>query len=497
MKSPIVACLVGIFLSSAAAAETLRVAIPNPPIGRGNPFQATGPANAYVAPAIFDALTVIDGEGNLHPGLALSWSSDPSGRIWTFRLRPDVKFSNGAPFNAEAVVAALSYLIDKPQPADLVPLEFIDVAGVRAIDPLTVEVTGKGPIPLFPRAASVLFVVEPETWKRLGPQGFGGAPIGTGPFRVERWGAAGITLSAAAQSWRRPKVENLEFLFQLEATARLQSLLAGRTDIVFNVGPEDRAALDSVGATLMPVPIPQVTTLMLLAAKPNSPFADVRIRQAVNYAVDKERLVKAFYGGAIAAAGQPAARMVLGYDPDVRPYPYDPARAKALLAEAGRGGGFSFTIDAVVGSSASDGAVYQQVAQDLAAVKIEMVVRAMPGIRFGQVFRAGSWEGDAFAFHYTSVPTFDGIRALKYYHCDSQPPVFCDPAVMPLLAEADRAPDIPTRIAVARRVMARYHDQAAGLFLFESPGFHGVAKRVRGFRMDSMRIAFDEIELVP
>lgn len=480
---------------AAARAETLRVAIPNPPIGRGNPYQATGPANAYVAPAIFDALTVIDGEGNVQPALALSWTSDAQARVWTVKLRPDVKFSNGAPLDAAAVVASLNYMIGKPQPVDLVPLEFSDVAGARVIDPLTVEFTGKGPMPLFPRAASVLFVVEPETWAKLGPQGFAGAPVGSGPFKVDRWGAAGITLSAHKESWRAPKADGLEFLFQLEATARLQSLLAGRSDIVFGVDPSNRAALEEAGGKMVLAPVPQVTSLMLLASKPGSPFADVRVRQALNYAVDKERLVQAFFDGALKVASQPAAHMAIGFDPQTAPYPYDPARARTLLAEAGRPDGFTFSIDAVVGSSGPDGAIYQQIAQDLAAVKVNMVVRAMPGIRFGQMFRAGNWEGEGFAFHYTSIPTYDGLRALKYYACDSQPLNYCDPDTTALLAAADQAVDLTGRAAIARKVMARYHDQAAALFLFESPGFHGVAARVRNFRMDNMRIMFEAIEL--
>jgi peptide/nickel transport system substrate-binding protein len=285
---------------------------------------------------------MIDRDGQVRPNLALSWTSDAGAKTWTFRLRPSVTFSNGAPFNADAVVAALDYLTGSPQPSDLVPIEFDDVAGYRALDPLTVEITGRGPIPLLSRAASVLCGVEPE-------------------------------------SWRRPKVEGLEFLFQLEATARLQSLLAGRSDIVFGVGVEDRATLETAGATLVYASIPQVTTLMLLASKPGSPFADVRVRRAVNHAVDKSRLVRSFFGGLLPLASQPAALTAIGHDPTLTPYPYDPAKAKGLLREAGYATGFTFAIDAAVGSSGPDSAVYQQIAQDLAAVGITMEVRALPG----------------------------------------------------------------------------------------------------------------------
>ena len=480
-------------IAAPAQAETLHMAIPNPPFARGNPYQAPGPAATYVMPAIFDALTVIDGQGGLHPGLALSWSSDAAARVWTFKLRPGVEFSNGAPFNAEAVVAALDYLTKQPQASDLVPLEFVDIADYRAIDPLTIAISTRRPMPLLPRAASVLFVVEPETWRTLGPQAFAGAPVGTGPFRVDQWGAAGIKLSAFKKSWRAPKMDALEILFQQESTSRLQGLLAGRIDIALALGPEDREALADRGAELRAVPIPSVTALIFLTAKAGSPFADVRVRQAVNYAVNKERLAETFYGGDVLVSGQPATRTALGYDPGIRPYPYDPARAKALLADAGFGNGVSFLLEAVVGSNSSDGAVYQQIAQDLALVNVRMTVRSVPGVRFGQVFRTGAWEGEAFAYLFGAEPAFDGIRALKYYTCGWRPQMYCDPEVEPLFVAADAAESLEARAAIAQRIMARYHDQAPGLFLFESPRFHGVSGRISGFSMENARIAFESI----
>jgi peptide/nickel transport system substrate-binding protein len=205
VRSRLVAVAIALLLSGSAAAATLRVAIPNPPFSRGNPYQAPGPANTYVTPAIFDALTVIDGAGNLHPGLALEWSSDAEARVWVFKLRPGVTFSNGAPVNAAAVVRALAYLTGTPEPSDLVPLEFADVAGFRALDATTLEITTRRPMPLLPHAASVLFVVEPDTWERLGPQGFAGAPVGSGPFQVQRWARLGSPSRLSARVGALPR----------------------------------------------------------------------------------------------------------------------------------------------------------------------------------------------------------------------------------------------------------------------------------------------------
>jgi ABC-type transport system substrate-binding protein len=279
-------------------------------------------------------------------------------------------------------------------------------------------------------------------------------------------------LSAFPGSWRAPKAEALEIVFQQDATARLQALLAGRLDIALGLAPEDRDPIEAAGGKLMAVPIPSVTALLLLAAKPGSPFADVRIRQAINYAVDKERLTKTFFAGAIPPAGQPAARTVVGYDAAIAPYPRDVDRARKLLAEAGRPDGFAFTVEAVVGSSGSDGAIYQQIAADLAEVKIRMEIRNVPGLRFGQLFRGGTWDGDAFAFLYGAEPTFDSIRALKYYTCAWTPRMYCDPIADKLIAIAEAATTIAARDAAARAVNARFHDQAGascGAFTWTTP----------------------------
>jgi len=493
----IVCLALGLATPNIGAAATLRLAIPNPPIGRGNPYQAPGPANTLVAPAIFDALTVIDGKGQLTPGLALSWSSDAAAKVWTFKLRPHVTFSNGTAFDADAVVAALTYLTKNPLPGDLVAIEFTDVQEFQALDPLTVQIKTRHPMPLLPHMASVLFIVEPNTWRALGPQGFAAAPVGTGPFRVEKWGPEGIRLDAVPTSWRAPKMDKLEILFQQDATSRLQGLLAGRIDIALALAADDEAALKTVGAKLLPVPIPSVTAIMFLAAKPGSPFADERVRQAANYAVDKERLVRAFFSGAFAPSGQAAAKYVLGHDPSILPYPYDPARARALLSAAGYADGLAFTFEAVVGSSGSDGAMYQQIAQDLEDVKIHTTIRSSPGIRFGQLFRTGEWTSDAFAFIYGAEPAFDGIRALKYYSCDWKPQMYCDPKAEPLFKLAEAAPTIAARAEIGRQIMARYHDQAAGLFLFDSPRFHGVSGRLRDFGMQNTRIEFESIHVDP
>ena len=486
----------GLWLSSTAAISSeLRVAIPSPPFGRGDPFQAPGPPAMYTSPAIFDALTWIDGKGGLHPALATSWSVSEDGRTWTFKLRDGVTFSNGRPLDAAAVADVVRVLTINPPVSALNAIEFEKVAGVRALDTLTLEIVSRGPAPMLPRAASILFVVEPDLWRRLGPQGFSSQPVGTGPFKVVTWATEAVRMQAHRESWRAPKVEALTVWFQQDATARLQGLLSGGLDIAMAVGLEDRATIEAEGGTVHTAILPAVVGLMLNATQKGSPFSDVRVRQAVNYAVDKQKLIDAFYGGVVAPVGQPGASVALGHDPDVVAYPYDPARARALLAEAGYAGGFSFAMDAVVGSSGADSAIYQQIASDLAAVGVKLETRSISNARFGQSFRGGGWEAQAFSFFFGAEPAFDALRPLKYYRCSWPATTFCDPTVEPLFAEADSAPTLDGRAQVARKIMAHYHDQASALYLYEAPRFHGTAKRVRGFRIDHSLIHYEDIEI--
>jgi len=105
----------------------------------------------WVSPAIFDALTWIDADGALHPALAMSWQMSDDGRTWIFKLRPNVTYSNGRPFDAAAVVALLDNLARTAGPNHLNALEFADVAGAQAIDPLTLEIVSRHPEHLFDR----------------------------------------------------------------------------------------------------------------------------------------------------------------------------------------------------------------------------------------------------------------------------------------------------------------------------------------------------------
>ena len=191
-----------------AAGEPLRLGVQGIPLTQGNPYRNTGIPNIYTIGAIFDGLTRIDENGRVQPWLATSWEN--TGPLtWVLTLRKGVKFSNGKPFNAEAVVAVVDFFQTDAALPEMVARELNIIVGGRALDEHTVELTTARPAPYLPRSLPVFYVVEPSQWRRLGPEGFSAQPVGTGPFKVDDFKPSKIELSAFTESWRPASVDRL------------------------------------------------------------------------------------------------------------------------------------------------------------------------------------------------------------------------------------------------------------------------------------------------
>lgn len=464
-----------------AGAATLRLAVTALPIQLGHPYRSVGVPGVFILNAIFDALTNIGADGEPQPWLAIGWEQETP-VTWVFRLRPNVTFSNGAPFNADAVVKSVQYLISPEASGDFVATEFRNVAGIAARDPLTVVFTLRAPDVLFPRLVSILNIVEPGAWA-AGREAFAKQPVGTGPFSVQAWRPAGASLVAFKKSWRAPKVDGVEVLALPDATSRVQGLLSGRIDLAMILDPDKTDAIEGAGHRMLVYPLGGVMGLAFVTTKPETPVADVRVRQALNYAVNKERIVAGLLGGAGRPSGQPATHSSFGYNPNVAPYPFDPAKARALLKEAGYEKGLALLAETVPGTIAADAQVFEQVASDLAKVGVTLTLRVTTFPTFSKHVRQGGWDGDAYGMYYNADPFLDPMRPLKSHSCLWEKPWYCDQAIMPTIANALAARDVATRTRLTQEVMARYHDQAASLFLYEVSGYMGMAARVQNFRI--------------
>jgi peptide/nickel transport system substrate-binding protein len=479
-----------------AAPGVLRIGVPTLPIYMGNPFRASQAPATFTYSAIFDSLTIIDVRtGTLEPWLATAWEAiDPL--TWRFTLRRGVKFSDGRDFDAEAVLFAFDYILNNAAKADLLHPEFAHVERARARDPFTVEVTLKSPDLLFARSIALLPIVHPQAYRTLGPEGFARAPVGTGPYRVVSWGNDRVAFEANPFAWIAPPTPRMEIIQSQDSTARMQGVLSGSLDVSTAIEPADIPGLRAIGGTTVQTPLAGVFGMMLRQTKPApNPFQDVRVRRALNHAVDKQAIIDVLLGGVTTASGQPAPRGSLGHDPAIAPYAYDPAKAKALLQAAGYGNGFSFTLETAIGVAMADAAVYQQIALDLARVGITMNITPIPLTQFGRNYRSGDWKGDAFVVVYNADPTLDGLRSMRAHSCLYAPGWFCDRSIMPTIEAAFAATDFAAREALTREVMHFYHDQAASLFLYDAVRIMAIGPRLQSFDATSTRLRWDRMAL--
>ena len=480
-------------------AETVRVGRTALPPSLGNPFTAAGRPSSGLWIAMYDGLSQIGPGGTLEPALALSWQNT-SATTWVFRLRPNVSFHNGEPFTAAAVVATINFLLSEEGRGLFVGAEMRGVASIRSIDDLTVEFTTTVPDPILPKRLSIVYIVDPGTLARAGIRGVATQPVGTGPFQLVDWGdtTRRTVFRAAETSWRKANIDGLEMIMLPDASTRLQALLSDQIDIMEGFSPDDADVLIQRPYRHHSTPAPQVMSLAFRNMRDgDAPLNDKRVRQALNYAVNRQQIAGAIGHGRVEAASQGTVQGVFGYNPDLQPYPYDPARAKALLVDAGYPDGFSITVEVITGFVVSDSLVYQSAVQDLAAIGVDVDLRAVPYATWLGRFISNDWhDTDAFSFVSTAL-FYDTSRSLSVYSCDRDPPFFCEPDFMKGYREADREMDPVKREQKLKHLMAEMKELAPALWLTTVTHDYAVHERIQGFAAGPMGIMYDRIRLQP
>jgi peptide/nickel transport system substrate-binding protein len=342
-----------LFLAAPAQSQgTLRVAITasDVPTTTGVPTQGLE-AWSYAGYSLFEPLVmwdlrVTDTVPPVIPWLATEWRSDPADRKkWTFKLRQGVKFHDGSEFNADAVVWNLDRFYNEqapqyePSTAASTKARVSVLASYEKIDDYTVALHTKSPVTYFPEVITSILFASPAQWQRLGSwDAFGQQPSGTGPFTLAAVDRSSLTLSKNPTYWnteRAAKLDRVEVYPMAEATTRLAALRSGQVDWINVPPPDGIPSLRDAGFVVATSPMPHIWPYWLKIAD-DSPFKDVKVRQAINYALDREGLVALLNG-----AAEPAKGFWKPGDPRFgkprNDYKYDPEKSKALLKEAGYG----------------------------------------------------------------------------------------------------------------------------------------------------------------
>ncbi len=334
----------------------LAVLAPAPAAGKAGPLafalsggpdtldpQKTAATLAFqVMKSLYDTLVEPDDHGVLVPALAESWTTSADGTQWTFKLRPGVRFHSGKTLDADDVAATFARILD-PKTASPKRADYGAIERVEAVGPLTVQFVLSQPFAPFLAALG-------QGWGAILPrdaiaQGadLSTHPVGTGPFRLVEWSRDSFLRLGRFDRYfirGRPVLDEVVFRFVSEDAVKTAGLLSGEFDVVDAVSPLDLPRLARDPRVVVRQQ-PSATVNVIAVNNARRPFTDVRVRRALWYAIDRRAVLKTVYGPGSA----PVAVFMDALSPfyvDVGdPYPYDPARARQLLAEAGLAGGFA------------------------------------------------------------------------------------------------------------------------------------------------------------
>jgi peptide/nickel transport system substrate-binding protein len=315
-----------------------------------DPPQITDLNSARVTKRIFEGLVGQElGSYKLVPGLAQSWDISRDGLIYTFKLRPNVTFHDGTPFNAEAVKFVFERQLNDKGPYyatgtyPYVKGFLGNVAGVEVLDASTVQIKLKAPLTPFLQylAHQSLFMFSPESLKKWGKDVVK-HPVGTGPFKLETWEpGVKVVLARNDQYWGgAPKIRQAIYVPIVEAQARLVALKTGDIDLTMDVPPD---SLDELRRDPnLVVAESNSSAVWYVTLNTRHPILkDRRVRQALNHAVNKEAIIRDILRGtAIVSRGPISPVYGPYYEENTARYPHDLEKARALLKEAGYAGGF-------------------------------------------------------------------------------------------------------------------------------------------------------------
>jgi len=380
--------------------------------------------NINIAWHVFDALTHVDEDARLIPGLAVSWRALDA-TTWEFKLRRGVHFHDGAELTAEDVAFSIERTFQVPNGQFRTFTQRI--VGKEILDAHTLRLKTATPYAMVPYDLNSVFIVSRKAAARAGPEDFdsGKAMTGTGPFRFVRFARGDrVELARNDDYWgAKSPWEKVTFRIVPTDPARLAGLLSGELDAIEQVPTADLPRIRRDARLQTAQKVSWRTIFFYLdqyrdrapgladkAGKPleRNPFRDLRVRQALSKAIHRQAIAERLMDGAALPASNLVSPPVFGYAPDLKPEPYDPEGAKRLLAEAGYPQGFSMTLSATNNRYVNDEQIAQSVAQMLARVGVRARVEALPVNAYLPKARKGE-----FAFAMLGWGSFSGDLALR------------------------------------------------------------------------------------
>ena len=405
---------------------------------------------------VFEGLTKFQGDGSIVPGLAESWEISDDGLVYTFHLHSGVKFHDGTTMDGEDV----KFSLDRARAEDSTNAQkalFAAISDVTVVDPLTVKVTLKEPngLFLFNMAWGDAVIVAPESIENIKSN-----PVGTGAFKFVNWTQGDkIELARNPDYWGpAPALENATFKFISDPTAAFAAVMAEDVDVFSGFpAPENLPQFEADPRFQVLVGSTEGETILAMNNK-RPPFDNVKVREAVAHAIDRQAIIDGAMYGYGTPIGTHFAPHNLDYVDLTALSNYDPEKSKALLAEAGMADGFSTTLHLPPPSYARRGG--EIIAAQLAAVGIKAEIVNVEWAQWLETVFRGKDFGLTIVSH--TEPMDIGIYARPDYYFQYDNKAFQD-----LMAELNRTTDPAKRSEMLKQAQEIIAKDYVNGYLFQ------------------------------
>ena len=458
---------------SAVAASVLRIGI-GIDADSLNPHEQTTTLIQNICDFMYDTLFYQNEKGEAIPMLATEKSVSRDGLVWTFKLRRGVKFHDGIPFTAEAVKMSLDQALD---PKTKAPLRFIItmIDHVEVVDDYTARIHLKYPYAPLDLALSVTISApfSPKAIRELGDR-LAVQPVGTGPFKLGEWvkGERIVLVRNEDYYGKKPTLEKIVFTIVPEHGTRTAMIRAGDLDMIILPQPPDVAALEK-DPNLKVINAPSTRYLFMGMNNQKEIFKDKRVRQALNYAVDKEAIVKKILFGLADVADAPMPSSCFGYS-RIGEYAYNPAKAKELLRAAKFPMETKISMITPTGRYTFDKQVSEAIQAYLADIGLKVDLRTYDWPTYMAMMLKPLEQSELELFLLGWGPIILDADMMLYgqLHTSVWPPkglgsaFYKNPAVDKLIEEARMAQDPNKRKEIYKKASAIIWDDAPWIFLY-------------------------------
>ena len=455
-------------------------------VSLGDPHICSDSANRLsLIFTVYEALVKFDDEGNYQPSLAESWNVAEDARTWTFNLRNGVKFHNGDILDADDVVATLGRVLDPAIGGSFgtqgVYLSYLEHAEISALDIYRVQIITEEPMADLLDLLVAMPISPKKELEKL-PDEY----VGSGPYKIAEQTENKTILKAHDEYWgKTPEYKEIQWIAESSSEKRVEALLNGQAEIIADISLQNAEDLEENEETTVHE-LKSGLCIIFMCNSQKGPCTDRRVRQALNYAIDLNGLIKEIKQGAATPLNGYLTAHHFGYNPETPVYPFDPEKARSLLVEAGYSDGLELVFDIPAAMPDEAPLLAQMMAEQFKQVGITLeIVEHEDRAAYSEMVRDKKIH-DACCFDSSPRSTYRVLR--EKIQSTLQGPWwqgYENKEVNALIKQAEATFDNTERQIIYREIYTKIHDDAPWIFLYSPNRYYGVRSTMKDWKLRS------------